>query len=67
MRETSVGCLLYVPQPGTKPATRFHDLAKIEPVTFGLQEDAPTNWATPARARSPIFNQENKSNSSVKN
>ena len=38
-REASIGCLLYVPRRGVKPAT------------FWLQDDPPTNWATASRAK----------------
>ena len=33
-RETSIGCLLYAPWPGTKPTTRHVPWAGIKPMTF---------------------------------
>ena len=45
-RETSIGCLPYVPRPG------------IKPVTFGLWDDAPTEL--PGQdAHEPLLNQPN--------
>ena len=55
-RETLISCLLYVPQPGTKPMPNplgvcpdLHDWKSN--LLLGSWADAPSNSATPARAR----------------
>ena len=50
VRETLIGCLSYVPHQGPNPPPRHGPWPGIEPETFGLWDDAPTNRATPARA-----------------
>ena len=49
-RETSIGCLLYVPRPEIKPTTQVCTLTRIQTHNLLVQDDAPTKWAVPARA-----------------
>ena len=50
VRETSIGCLPHVPGQGLKLQPRCAPWLRIKPVTLGLRDDAPTNWAIPPRA-----------------
>ena len=42
-REVSMSCLPYEPQPGAKPAPRYVPWLGLEPTTFAVLDDAPTN------------------------
>ena len=51
-RETSIGCLSYAPRLRTKPTIKActpHRACAPQP--FSLWDDAPTSWATLARAK----------------
>lgn len=50
-RETSIDCLSYSPQLGTKPAPRYVPWLRIEPGPFSVQDGVPTNRATRCRAQ----------------
>ena len=45
-KETLIGCLLYAPCPGTKPATQVCPLTWNWTSNLSLCGQCPTNWAT---------------------
>ena len=54
MLETSIGCLLYVPQPPTRDQTRNLSICpgwELNLQPFGVWDTIPTNWA---RATGPV-------------
>ena len=49
-REALISCLPYMPRLRIIPTTRYEPWPVIEPATFRLRDDTPTNQATLARA-----------------
>ena len=45
-REISISCILYTPWPRLHTKPKYVPWPGIEPPTFGVQDDPPTNWAT---------------------
>ena len=54
-RETSIGGLLYMPQPGTEPTAQVRVLTQIKRDTFCFSRWCPTHWATLVRADKYLY------------
>ena len=51
MRETSISCLLHIPNWGPGPQPRHEPWQRIEPATLQITGQCSIHWATPARAK----------------
>ena len=60
MRETSICCFLYAPQPGTEPQPRYVPWLGIKPTTFWCREGCFKQLSHPARQRPIAFKLKSK-------